>query len=123
MKLLHAFLTVLFITFALLQLNDPDPVLWVIAYSYIALLSLIASLGRHFLVPIIVGTVGCLAWAAVLLPGVISWLQNGAATEVFSSMTASKPYIEQTREFMGLLIILGTLVMHFFLWRKARLQA
>jgi len=120
MKLLHAFLTVMFITFALLQLNDPDPALWVIVYSYVALLSLIAFLGRHFLLPIIIGLLGVTVWVITLLPGVVAWVQSGASTEVLSSMTASKPYIEQTREFFGLLIILATLFMHYFMWRKQR---
>lgn len=46
--------------------------------------------------------------------GVKDWILKYRSPSLVESMQATKPYIEQTREFFGLLIISGALAMNYF---------
>lgn len=114
MKLINAILAILFALFAIVQYNDPDPWLWIIAYSAMAILSASAiflKINRF----IIIGAIALFSiWGLLLLPDFWNWLQHGAPS-IASEMKASEPHIELTREFLGIIICLATL---FFHWKK-----
>lgn len=46
--------------------------------------------------------------------GVKDWILKYHKPSIVESMQATKPYIEQTREFFGLLIISAALAMNYF---------
>jgi hypothetical protein len=50
--------------------------------------------------------------------GVISWASEHAAESLVHSMKAEKPWIEETREFGGLVILVAAMAINFFLNRK-----
>lgn len=107
-KILLGFLTLLFGLFAYWNLNDTDPQIWVSIYAGIAIL---IGLNLFIKVPKIVGLVisaGLAIFAATYIPGVIEWFQEGMPS-IAGEMKATSPYIENMREFMGLLI--GTLIL------------
>lgn len=93
----------LFLTAALLQYNDPDPVWWMTTYGTAALLTIVherMAAGR-VVVPALLMVVA-VAWAAA-----IALAMNGAvaARELFGPMDPNRPQIEQARETIGLLIV------------------
>ena len=45
-RVLYLLLALVFLAFAALNLNDPDPVIWVLAYGSVAILYAMAALGR-----------------------------------------------------------------------------
>lgn len=47
--------------------------------------------------------------------GVLDWFTKYNRKSIVESMQATKPYIEQTREFFGLLIVTGALALNYFL--------
>ena len=47
MKIVNAVLALAFTAFALLQCNDPDPYLWVPAYAYVAILSVLGVFDQY----------------------------------------------------------------------------
>lgn len=117
MKIFNLILTALFVLFAVVQLNDPDPYLWVIIYGAVAVISGFAVVGKYNKT-IILSIAGiCVIWMATLIPGVIDWIDKGMPT-ITGSMKAESPHIEFVREFLGLLIILLALVFHYFQARK-----
>lgn len=95
--------------FAVLQWNDPDRVIWIAIYLATALLALITYI--EVCKPciqacaIILG-IACLIMLMQAVPGAITYLQTSNYAEIFSPMIENKPYIEQVREFLGLLIVL-----------------
>jgi len=46
----------LFITSAIVQYNDPDPLLWIVIYSLAGIISILFALGRiSYLIPLLAG--------------------------------------------------------------------
>ncbi len=109
MKVFNIVWCVLFVLFAALQYNDPDPYVWVPIYLYTAVLCWKASQGKFFPKWEIAGMLVYVAYAIYLFidkNGVESWATEHHAENIAQSMHAEKPWIEETREFMGLLILL-----------------
>ena len=109
MKKLNIFFTVIFVIFAALQYNDPDPFIWVPIYLYAAFLCWKAAQGVRYRSLYIIGIVLYAIYGAYLLfdrNGVLSWANEHAAESLVTTMRAEKPWIEETREFGGLLILI-----------------
>lgn len=109
MKTFNLVAAILFVLFAALQYNDPDPYIWIPIYVVSAYVCFQTYKGKfdRFSHWIIVAF--CLIYAVRLMidpNGVIAWFKEHGAENLVQSMKATKPWIEQTREFGGLLIIL-----------------
>ncbi|MBT32179.1 MAG: hypothetical protein CMO01_21165 [Thalassobius sp.] len=118
MKIVNAILTILFIVFAVVQLNDPDPLIWVLMYGAVAIISGFAFMGKYNKIIIISGMVVSLIWALTLSPGVYDWFANHNTDEIFETMAPNKVFIETARECFGLLIAFLVLLFHFFQAKK-----
>lgn len=112
----------MFLAFAALQVNDPDPILWILIYGVMAVVSvmaifdyynrwLMAGLGAVFLVYMI-----------ILFPGVAEWFRQPDKSVLFDDVLKMEfPYIEESREFLGLLI--NQVVLALGLFRSFRRKA
>lgn len=119
MKILNAFLAVLFFLCAGLQYNDPDPLTWMLVYSIVATLCALAAFDGYFKW-ITIGVMVALAiWMFALLPGLIGWIGDGMPS-IVGSMKAETPYIEETREFGGLLMAIAAMA-HLW-WQSVGLK-
>ena len=122
MKALNIFFIVIFVFSAALQYNDPDPYVWIPIYLYGALLCYLAIKGKYNRVLYIIGLIGYTGYAIGLLfdkTGVLDWVQAHHAENIVQSMKATKPWIEETREFFGLLILIVALVVNM-IWLGKR---
>lgn len=109
MKHVNRLLSACFLLFAALQVNDPDPWLWIPIYLYAAGLCLFSSLGHVFPKALIAGILYCClhaSWLFITRDGVVSWAKDHHAENLVQTMKAAKPWIENTREFGGLLIVM-----------------
>ena len=106
MRILNYVLAVAFFALAGLQFKDPNPVYWVAVYGGTALIALSRALGRYseFWAAITIG--GVVAGLIFAVPGVLNFIEFGSLEELTNALTASKPYIESTREFSGLMFAL-----------------
>jgi Transmembrane family 220, helix len=106
MRFLDYVFAVMFLAMAGLQFNDPDPIYWVAVYGGAALVALSRALGRYseFWAAITIGA--AVAGLLMAIPGVLNFIDFGSFSELFGDMHASKPYIESTREFGGLMLVL-----------------
>ena len=105
--MIQAVLGLVFLSFALLQLNDPDPVRWFLIYFLVAALCLTTLFVRIDRRLLQVFLVLLLAYAVYHLPYFTDWLQTSNKEEIFGEMVYEKPYLEGTREFLGLLLAAG----------------
>lgn len=121
MKALNWFFTVMFVLFGALQYNDPDPYIWVPLYLYAAFLCLQAAKGKFIPKAYLAGMIIYLVYAAFLFfdgDGVISWAKDHDAENLVQTMKAEKPWIEETREFGGLIILFSSMLINFFKSKK-----
>ncbi len=108
------------VIFAILQWNDADGLIWICIYLAAALLALLVY--NEICLPCTI------AWASLtilfacymiiaLAPGLVNFIEANTYTEIFFSMNDEKPYIEQTREVLGLSIVLlysVSILIHIF---------
>jgi hypothetical protein len=125
MKIFNLICCIIFILFAALQYNDPDPYIWVPIYLYGAVLCWRAFKSRHYSSAYVAGIAVYVAYALYLFfakDGVWDWLNNHGAENTAQTMQAKKPWIEETREFFGLVILTAVLLINYF-YAKTKIAA
>ncbi len=105
----HLIIAFVFAIFAVLNLNDPDPWIWVLSYGAVSVLFTLSAFGHAD--RRISGSLGvALAiWMLTMLTGVVQWARSGFPS-IASTMQATEPHIEVVREFLGLLIAVFALL-------------
>ena len=122
MKKLNIIFAVVFALFAILQYNDPDPYLWIPIYGYAAIICIMNATNKYDFFAHAAASVFCLGFSLKLLfvrDGVMDWYGKYDAENLVQSMKATKPWIENAREFGGLLIIMIIVTINIFLHKKA----
>lgn len=106
MRWLHLVFALLFALSAVLQYNDPDPLPWILVWGGAALVAAaeFRSAGRPVFQQALV--IICAIWMATLAPAMAAFVTLGQPSLLFASMSAGQPLIEESREFLGLAIIL-----------------
>ena len=105
-KNIYFFISGLFLLFAIVQWNDPDPLIWMIFYGVMSLIYILLALGKRFAfyLSVLMLTVS-VVYMGFILPEIIKWIKDGMPS-IVQSMKATIPTIEYTREFLGLLLCL-----------------
>lgn len=101
--ILYILLAMVFAVFAYLNLNDPDPIPWVLGYGATAALFAFAAFGRADRRIIGWSAVALFLWMSTMIPGMVDWFKLGMPS-IADEMQATAPHIEVVREFLGLLI-------------------
>jgi hypothetical protein len=126
MKLFNIIFCFLFILFAALQYNDPDPYLWMPIYLYTAVLCWFAFRNRYYQTAYIAGIVVYAAYALYKVfdaNGLIDWVEKHHAENIAETMKAQKPWIEESREFFGLVILIAVLLINLFYSKRKQITA
>jgi len=96
----------LFLLFAIVQWNDPDPLIWIIFYGVMSLIYILLAFGKRFAFYLsVLMLITCIINMGFILPEIIKWIKDGMPS-IVQSMKATIPSIEYTREFLGLLLCL-----------------
>lgn len=116
-RIISILLFVLFALFASLQFNDPDPGLWVPIYGIPAIVCLLNAFGVYHRFTVLALMIILVIYSLSYLPSIFEWLQSPRKGEVFGAMHPDRMYIEESREFLGLLIAFFGL---FYVFRTRR---
>jgi hypothetical protein len=120
MKIVNGVFVLLFLSFAAVQYNDPDPLLWILIYLSMAALCALAVAGRYYRQVVLVLGVAFVIYAIVLAPGVLAWWQSPDRSLLFDDLAKMQYYyIEEAREFLGLAICLLVLAGLYWQGRNA----
>ena len=106
-----------FLLFAWFNLNDKDSWLWVPIYLAASVCCALAAFEMFYPVIYLLLNGFYLIYAVILFfseDGVRDWIVKYKQPSITESMQATKPYIEKTREFFGLLIISAALAINYF---------
>lgn len=123
MRIVNFLLAAMFLTFAFVQINDPDPVIWILIYGAMAVLSIMAMFEfypKKFIIGLLVLFI---IYSVVYIPGVLEWLRQDNKSLLFDDLAKMQhPYIEEAREFLGLLICIIVLII-FVIRSRRRVRA
>ena|SRR5688572_20542369 len=124
LKILNGFLAVLFLLFAALQYNDPDPGVWMLVYGAMSIVCAFAAFNMFSRPVMIVMASAYLIFSALHVDGMLEWLKSPNRNRIFDDVAKMQyPYIEEAREFLGLLICLIVLMYLFYLQRYTKSAA
>ena len=121
MRVFNWFFIVVFIVFAALQYNDPDPYVWIPIYGYGAVLCFLAFRRKYYPSAYLLGVIVYAAYAGYKLfepEGAWDWVIKHHAQNIADTMKATTPWVEETREFFGLLIVIAVLLIDYFYARR-----
>jgi len=121
MKVFNLIFCLLFVFSAALQYNDPDPYVWMPIYIYGAVLCWLAFRNKYYPKAYLIGILVYLVYAIYLFfakDGVLDWINKHNAENIAATMKAEKPWIEETREFFGLVILIVVLAIDYFYSKK-----
>jgi len=122
MKILNLILAGLFILFAVVQLNDPDPIFWTAVYGVMGAVSAFAAF-KKFNIWVMLAVLAVLIFELFsLFPSISSWVNQGMPS-IVKTMKTEEPHIEFVREFLGLGICLIALLFHYFMFRRKSMQS
>jgi hypothetical protein len=99
----------IFALFAYVQLNDPDPVIWFLCYGMVSLLFLISMFTTVPGIVLYALMTALFVFSLFHLVYFFEWVMSDDKSELVGEMLYDKPYIEGTREFLGLIIAIGAL--------------
>ncbi len=102
-KVLDVIVIIIFIIFAFVQWNDPDPTIWIITYLLVAAVAGQSLIGHFYKWPSYIFFSVLIMATLTYIPDIINWFGDGMPS-ITNSMKAESPYIELVREFFGLLI-------------------
>ncbi len=125
MKAFNLIFCIIFIGFAALQYNDPDPYVWIPIYMYAAVLCWFAFQKKYYPRAYIAGIIVYAAYAIYLFfdkNGVWDWITKHGSENIAETMKADKPWIEESREFFGLTILIAVLLINFFYAKRKNSQ-
>jgi hypothetical protein len=124
MRILNFLLAVMFLGFASVQINDPDPITWILIYGSMAAVCVMASFEYYIRWLMILQFVCYTLYCVVLFPSIHVWLASSDRTMLFDELAKMQyPYIEESREFLGLVICMTVLVGYGFRALKASKKA
>ncbi|MES1223442.1 MAG: transmembrane 220 family protein [Bacteroidota bacterium] len=124
MKIFNWFFVVCFVLFAAVQYNDPDFYTWIPLYLYVAFLCWQATKGKFVALLYWIGYIVYVPYAIYKVfdaNGVIDWITKDHAQNIAETMKAETPWVEEAREFFGLVIIITVMVInHIYLTCKKK---
>lgn len=118
-NIIHISVSLAFLYVAFLQLNDPDPLYWVVVYILVAFVP-IRRLLRKSLAKYGIFTLGLIG-AGILMsgPGFLAYMVSHDYASLVGNMTMHKPYVEFAREFLGLIIAATGVIYYTFFSKRS----
>lgn len=113
MKWVKLLLGFLMATAMVVQLNDPDPWAWIALYGLTGVACAYAAFQPIKRWLLLAGIAIILIWISLLSPAFTNWLREGMPA-IGDEMKRTHPYIEQVREFFGLLLCGSILIFLYF---------
>jgi len=118
MRIASGVFVALFALGAIVQVNDPDPIVWILGYATASLLSLAAAFGKPHRVANAVAAIVFGLWFLSLAASLV-----GAPQEAFTSFQMQAESHEEPREAAGLALLSGwSVALAIWAGRKGALE-
>lgn len=122
MRVVNFLLAVVFLIFAFLQINDPDPLIWILIYGAMAVVCIMAMFSFYPLRFMFILLVVYVGYSVTYFDGVSEWLRQDNKAALFDNLAKMEHWwIEEAREFLGLMICVVVLVGYIIKARRRQL--
>jgi hypothetical protein len=118
LKALYFIFGITLLGFAGLQFNDPDPIIWIGFYTLCALIPSLLLFNIFNRPLFLLAIVWCCVELFISAPGAYKYYLHMAEEPLMQSMNPQKPYIEECREFLGVLIASALVVVSSLLAKQ-----
>jgi len=119
MKIFNILFALIFLSFVYVQFNDPDPILWILIYGSMATVCGLAAFNKYYKMVYIILFVLFTGVGLTYLTSVMMWLQQDDLSMLFDEIAKMENlFVEESREFLGLMICNVVLVINFWYARK-----
>lgn len=121
MKIFNIVFALIFLLFTFVQFNDPDPLLWIAIYGAMAALCIMAFFKKYPQRVYLILLVLLAGYSILYIPSVLIWLKQEHLSDLFDDVAKMEHlYIEESREFLGLLICVSVLLFYLMKTRKSQ---
>lgn len=110
MRIINYILCILFILFAAVQYNDPDPFVWICIYLFTSLICFLAARKVYYKQIILAGSILSFIWSVTLAASILNAVNLFGAGSIFSLSMIKDKEVEEARESLGLIIVTIVLV-------------
>jgi hypothetical protein len=115
MKILNLLLTIVFLVLSFLQINGPDPIIWILIYGTMAIVCVMAAFEFYVKRLMLLQVIVYVVYAATLAPSFNAWIRSANPSLSFDNVDKMQnPYVEKSREFLGLVFCLVVLAVYGF---------
>ncbi|MEO7989774.1 MAG: transmembrane 220 family protein [Chryseolinea sp.] len=119
MKIFNIVFALIFLSFVYVQFNDPDPILWIAIYGSMVVMCTLAIFKRYPRPAYIVLILLFAGYSIRYIPSVLVWFRQEHLSDLFDEVAKMEHlYIEESREFLGLMICVFVLAFNFIRSRK-----
>ncbi|MFV2004902.1 MAG: transmembrane 220 family protein [Gammaproteobacteria bacterium] len=122
LRIFQLFVFIILLLMVVVQFNDPDPLFWIAFYGACALVPVFSFLKLNNK-PLFYA---CLVFGVIALfisyEGALEYTNHYKDESLLQSMSADKPYLEETREFFGVVIALALITAHQFILSRQPAQ-
>ncbi len=119
-KIINFILAAMFLVFAFLQLNDPDPVIWILIYGIMSIVSIMAMFDIYHRPSLVILASLYAIYSLVYFPGLQVWWGQEDKAQLFDNVAKmDHPFIEESREFLGLAICIFVIIVYLIKSRKS----
>lgn len=118
MRITNSILFILFTLFAVVQYNDPDPLVWILIYGYTAILCLLAAFKKYYTAFYIIGGFISFVWSLFLFQSIFLALKEFGTEPIFSLSMVKEKNVEEARESLGLIIVFLVMIWKYFEAKK-----
>ncbi len=119
MRIVNFLLALMFLVFAFVQVNDPDPVIWILIYGIMAVFSIMAIFELYFRKFLVAALIVFGLYSLYYFPGLQDWLAQDHKEQLFDNLAKMEHlYIEESREFLGLMICNAVLILYLIRSRR-----
>jgi Transmembrane family 220, helix len=121
MRVINFVLAIMFLAFSFVQINDPDPVVWILIYGSMAVVCIMAAFEFYVRRLMLVQAIVYIGYAATMFSSIATWLTSPDKAMLFDDIAKMQyPYIEESREFLGLMICLAVLGLYWYRSGRAK---
>ncbi len=119
-RIINIVLALFFFAFAAVQYNDPDGALWFFIYGIVGGISLLGAFKEYNRAMLLSMMILYFGGFMYLFPSVIEWITQHEFGELIEEMKTDKPFIEKSRESLGLLLCFLAISYHYYESKTAR---